>query len=580
LPIFDKNLAYVPMRLLFQIFFLFFLFIPCKLFSQDPALESRKIQADSILSCRGEVYITIPANVRKSLLADIPHLTPDRQTDSLIYFYVNSNQFQKIAEAGLNYKILKAPSMLAPVKMASSLDEVLAGKAYPSYQQYLDIMKRFRDNYPGICKIDTIGYSIGGKLILSARLQRGNYAEGDRAIVFYSSTMHGDESVGYSLMLMLINDFLVNASNSPKISRILDEMVILINPLSNPDGAYFQSDTSLFGSKRTNLNNIDLNRSFPDARLGMNYSLSGQQKENLAMIKYMEKFPPNFSANFHTGAEILNYPWDTWEPEDTLVAATRYRFPHPDNNWFIEICKEYVDTARKTDPSYLRLYPEGYVIGSIWYKVYGGRQDFVTYYLRGREITIELSNDKLPAASQISGFWTKNHSALVKKKKKAGFGVFGMVSDSISGDLLSAKVEIPGYDKNESYIYSHKATGKFFRYLPEGNYTLQISAEGYRTRDVSVEVIKNQQTAIDIALKKIQLEVKIKILKESRELIIELKDDDSEVFSVEVLDLTGRKVQEKFFIGTTGTITGPASQGMYILKVKSKFQSVSRLVFL
>ncbi len=563
------------MRWLSQISLQVFLFIPGIAFPQNLLPDSTKLRVESILSTRGEAYIALSANVRKSFLAGIPDLTPDKQTDSLIYFYINSEQFRMITDAGIEFRVFTAPSMLAPVRMAVSLDEVLSGQGYPTYQQYLDLMRQFRDDYPELCKIDTIGYSVGGKLILAARIEKGNYIEGDRPLVFYSSTMHGDEVVGYSLMLMLINDILKNSVESTQIASILDDLVVIINPLANPDGTYFLSDTSLYGAIRGTLkppaNGInDLNRNFHDVRLGMSYTYSGLQKENLEMVKYMEKYSPSLSANFHTGAEVLNYPWDSWYPNERI---------HADNDWFIEICRDYVDFARSIDPSYLRLYPEGYVFGSVWYRISGGRQDFVTYNLRGRELTIELSEIKLPDVSQIPGFWVKNHSALINLIEKAGDGIFGTISDSSEMESVAAKVEIPGYDTHESHVYSHAATGKFFRYLPEGNYNLQITANGYRPKTIVSGVTKNQRTELDIRLIPIHSEIRVKTVPGNHEIIIELIDDESEVFFADLFDLSGRKVQEKIFIGNTGTIGGPMFHGIYILKVKSEHQVLSRLVF-
>jgi hypothetical protein len=552
-----------------KIYVFLLMIIPVRVFSQNLLQENKKQIVDSVLSSRGEVYMAIPASQRKSFLPLIESITPDKQTDSLIYFYVNSEQYKKVINAGLDYGILTAPSMIGPVRMAAGFDEILAGEAYPTYQQYLDLMRQFSQKFPDLCNIDTIGYSIAGKLILAARLQRGQFINGDKPIVFYSATMHGDEVVGYSLMLMLINDILENAENSGQISNILDEMVLIINPLSNPDGTYFQSDTSLYGATRFNRNSNDLNRDFPDIRLGMDYSTDDLQKENQAMVKYAEKFKSSLSANFHGGAEVLNYPWDTWYSEEYI---------HADNDWFIEICKDYVEMARKIDPSYLMLYPEGYVFGSDWYQIEGGRQDFFTYCLRGRELTIELSNDKMPAVSEIPGFWAKNSASLINLAEKAGYGIFGIVKDSISMKPIGAKIEIPGYDINESLIYSHSGTGKFFRYLPVGKYNLQITKEGYQTANRFVEIIKDQRIEIEILLKPI-MEILIKSVSGTNDLEIELISDDSEMFTAILYDLAGRKTLEKYFIGKTGTISGAQMKGIYILEVTSDYQTKSSLVY-
>lgn len=524
---------------------------------------------DAILNSRGEAYIGIPAQHRKSFLSELSELTPAKVTDSLIYCFVNREAYSQLAESGIEYRLLPTPSLIRPVKMATDIDEVLAGNAYPTYAQYLEMMAMFRDNYPNLCTIDTIGYSIDGRLILSARLQRGNYKKGEKPLVFYSSTMHGNELTGYSLMLMLINDILVNAESNTQISGILDDLVLSINPLSNPDGTYYTSDTTVYGATRQNRNGYDLNRNYHDVTKGVSYTYQGLQKENLEMVKYMEKYPPNLSANFHTGAEVLNYPWDSW------YASTK---THADNDWFIEISKDYVQSARQTDPNYLKLYPAGYVFGATWYRITGGRQDFVTYCLKGREITMELSDDFIPDISQIPVLWTKNHQALLDFIEKARYGFHGTVIDSITHLPLNARIEIPLHDKDNSFIYSNDETGRFFRYLPEGNYSVNFILEGYHTKTLDVQIEKKQNLDIEIALVPIKHEIDIRNIPGNK-IEISLNDDASETFTAELFDLTGKKIQEKIFIGKTGVMEGQKLQGIYILKIKTDIQSISKLVF-
>lgn len=556
------------MRRIVEIFFLYLLFHSSVIRSQDLGIDSSQ-NIDAILNSRGEAYIGIPIQHHKSFLAELSELTPVKVTDSLIYSFVNREMYSQLLESGIEYRLLPTPSLIRPVKMASDIDEVLTGNAYPTYAQYLQLMAMFRDNYPNLCTIDTIGYSINGRLILSARLQRGNYIKAEKPLVFYSSSMHGNELTGYSLMLMLINDILKNSESNAQISGILNDLVVSINPLANPDGAYYTSDTTVYGAIRQNRNNYDLNRNFHDVTKGVSYTYQGLQKENLEMVKYMEKFPPNLSANFHGGAEVLNYPWDSW-----LISNKS----HADNNWFIEISKDYVQSARQTDPNYLKLYPAGYVFGSTWYLIVGGRQDFVTYCLRGREMTIELSDDYIPHISQIPGFWTKNHQALLDLIEKARYGFHGTVVDSLTNKPLIARIEIPGYDKDNSFIYSNDETGRFFRYLPEGNYSLDFILEGYHTKTIDVQIEKKQNLDIEIAMVPIKHEISVRNTP-GNNLEISLNDDSSETFTTELFELTGRKVQESIFIGNTGVIEGSRLHGIYILKIKTDVQSISRLVF-
>ncbi len=105
------------------------------------------------------------------------------------------------------------------------------------------------------------------------------------------------------------------------------------------------------------------------------------QKENLDMIKFMREHKFILSANFHSGAEVVNYPWDS-----------RSWF-HADDDWFYSISRKYADTVHVYSvPGYMTFLENGVTNGYDWYSINGGRQDFVTYELQGREVTIELDD--------------------------------------------------------------------------------------------------------------------------------------------------------------------------------------------
>ena len=74
--------------------------------------------------------------------------------------------------------------------------------------------------------------------------------------------MHGDELTGYVLMLRFIDDILNNYNTNSRITYLVNEIDIWINPLANPDGAYAGGNSNVWGATRSNANFIDLNRNF------------------------------------------------------------------------------------------------------------------------------------------------------------------------------------------------------------------------------------------------------------------------------------------------------------------------------
>jgi hypothetical protein len=189
--------------------------------------------------------------------------------------------------------------------------------------------------------------------------------------------MHGDETGGFILMLHLADYLLKNYSINEKVKNLADNLEIWINPLANPDGTYSSGNT-ISSPVRYNANGYDLNRNFPDPFTPNTV----KQKETLDMIKFMRKHKFVLSVNFHSGSEVVNYPWDRW--------LSKF---HADDSWFNEISRAYADTVHVyAGPAYMNFLDNGVTRGALWYIVYGGRQDFMTWELHGREVTIEIDD--------------------------------------------------------------------------------------------------------------------------------------------------------------------------------------------
>ncbi|HYW94898.1 MAG TPA: M14 family zinc carboxypeptidase, partial [Bacteroidales bacterium] len=446
------------------VFLLILCCVDADLYSQNPVDPMLRQ-----LKTRGEVYVSMRKSSLKAAAALPRGVSIGRISDDSVFFYFHPSDTAFILAHLDELTLLTAPSKLSVPVMADTISQVLNGTAYPTWDQYLAVMQYFRDNWPQLCTIDTIGRSSRGKLILCAVINKGSYKNGEVPDVFFSSSIHGDEVTGYSLMLRLI-DYLLVHNDDTETDKVLQNKIIRINPLSNPDGTYYESDTSLFGAIRANARLTDLNRNYPDPQNGGHPDGKDRQAENVAMMNYMQTHPPNMSANFHAGAQVFNYPFDTWP------------YLHADDDWFRFIGREYADTA-----TYLTDFNQGVTNGFDWYEVNGGRQDYVTYFLHGREVTIELSYNKMPPAKELNTFWNMNRRSLLNYIRQAGYGIQGHVEDAVSGKPVEATITIPDHDKLHSEVYS-SSSGEFFRYLRQGTYSLSVTAGGYKPAD-SVRVI-------------------------------------------------------------------------------------------
>ena len=375
--------------------------------------------------------------------------------------------------------------------MAADLAEALTFTKYPTYPQYLEMLQLFARDYPEICRVDTFGTSSQGRLLLAVKISNNVHKDEAEASFFYTSSMHGDELVGYPMMLRLINYLLSAYGSDEEVSRLVDGLAIWINPLANPDGTYYPDDDfSVVNSVRVTADGTDMNREFPDPAAGEAVNdTAGRARETKAMMAFLQEHSFNMSANIHSGAEVVNYPWDH---SYTL---------HADNDWFYFVSREYADEARAVDPDYMALFDDGVTNGAQWYRINGGRQDYVTWYLGGRELTLELSNEFLLESELLDEYWMKNERSLLNYMAQCLYGIRGRVSDSESGAALEARIEIPGYDQDYSLVYSSAGHGDFYRFLEEGSYELVVSAPGYISDTIPmVQVEDYKATPLDIKL--------------------------------------------------------------------------------
>ena len=127
------------------------------------------------------------------------------------------------------------------------------------------------------------------------------------------------------------------------------------------------------------------------------------------------------SANFHGGAEVCNYPWDTWSRL------------HADDDWWVYVCREWADTAHAHSPAgYLTDLDDGITNGYAWYTITGGRQDYMNYFHQCRAFTMEISNTKLMPPNLLPNYWEFNYRSFLNDMEQCTFGVRGTVKDSVS----------------------------------------------------------------------------------------------------------------------------------------------------
>lgn len=434
-------------------------------FAQKPLSQ---YNTHELFGHKGEIYFML-----KGAAGEVHELTKiisiDNVANGNVYAYASIKEFEELkAKYDFIFIKLLKPGEIGTQLMTDSPRQVLDWNYYPTYPAYLQIMQDFATNFPEICKIDTIGTTVEGRLLIAARISDNVGIDEDEPEFLYTSSIHGDETTGYILMLHLIDYLLQNYESNDRINNLINNMDIWINPLANPDGTYASGNNSVNGATRYNANYVDMNRNYPDPEDGQHPDGNPWQPETVAFMNFAEQRDFVMSANFHGGAEVVNYPWDTW----SRLSA--------DDNWWQFVSRQYADTVHENAPfGYMNYLNNGITNGYAWYEVAGGRQDYMNYFQQCREVTIEISDTKLLPANQLINHWNYNYRSFLNYMEQANYGVRGIVTDTITGEPIYAQVFINSHDVDSTMVFSSLPVGDYHRPIKAGTYNITYFADGY-----------------------------------------------------------------------------------------------------
>jgi hypothetical protein len=511
--------------------------------AQEKAFQS--ITLTSQFSQWGEVYFAVPLRPEVDISRLTGIISIDNIRNDTLFAYANPEMMEEFLGLNYSYHLLRHPQAIDPVMDTGASDGPLTWNYYPTYTAYLDLMAAFQSNYPGLCKIDTITVLPSGRDILAAKISDNVSNDENEPGFLYTSSIHGNELAGYVLMLALIEHLLVNYDSDTSIASLVNNVEIWICPLSNPDGTFHGGNNTISGAIRYNANGVDLNRNYPDPQNGPHPDGFAWQPETLAFMDFAAEHDLTMAANFHGGAEVFNYPWDTWA---TLAA---------DNNWWVHCGRSYADTVHNYSlPTYFDDFNNGITNGYAWYEINGGRQDYMNYYHYCREVTIELTNSYIPAASSLPNYWNFNRHSLLNYMRESLYGVRGIVTDSVTGSAIKAKVFINGHDIDSSHVYSSLPVGNYHRYLSPGTYDLTFSAPGYHSKTIpGITTAYFNTTITDVQLKPVLPALNGKVIYDTNDTIplsgvpVFLLDSLNDTLAFTVTDTSGSFIFNDLFPG-------------------------------
>ena len=337
---------------------------------------------------------------------------------------------------------------------------------YHDYNELTDFLQDIASNYPDITRLESIGQSVQGRELWVMEISDNPGVNEIEPEFKYVANMHGDETVGRELSLYLIQWLVEEYGVSSRATDLINNTAIFIMPSMNPDG--FENGS------RYNANGADLNRDFPDQFNDPNNSINGRQPETIAVMEWNDEHNFVLSANMHTGALVVNYPYDG--PSSGVYSAT------PDDELFVHISLAYADEHPDMASGG---FSNGITNGAQWYALSGGMQDWNYVWEGGCDVTLEQHQVKWPDSNQLAGLWEEHREPMIAYIEEIHDGIRGIITDADSGEPIDANFSINGI---EHKTFSDSENGDYYRLLTPGTYTITAQAFGYLPQSFSVTV--------------------------------------------------------------------------------------------
>ncbi len=393
---------------------------------------------------------------------------PAAADGSCVRMYLIPADLKLLQTSHLHYEIT-IPDMNS--HFAHFWDNPMVPAGYYTYEEIISIADSLATHFPAICKKVIWGTSMGGRQLAALKISDNVDIDEPEPEIMFDGGIHGDEIGGSQNVIMFARDLCLGYGSDPILTDLINTREIWLYLMVNPDGRVAMS--------RYNNNGVDCNRDNGYMWNGEGNSYGAfSQVETKALRNGILDNQFVVYTNYHSGSEVLSYPWS-------------YRAEPPRDYVHInQLAGVYAGAS-----GYPALaYGQGY---TIMYAINGSTKDFQYGSLGNIGWSIEISIDKQPPASLISYYYNANKPAMIEIIKECGWGVSGMVTDSVTGEPVRASVWVNNYFP----VYTDPVVGDYHKFIVPGTYTLKVVANGYQTKTMTNIAVPAQGVAVtDIQL--------------------------------------------------------------------------------
>lgn len=213
-----------------------------------------------------EVTLSTPADV-DTMLAITPHFWGEGVGIGAVPFYVSPAELARLDESGLPYRALH-DNIQALIDAERAVDVTRGGwfADYKTYDQINAHMDTLVAQRPDLVSKFAVGASLQGRTIYGIEITSPVGA--DKPGVCFTACQHAREWISPMTAMYIATELVSGYGAAPEITDILDELVVYVIPVVNPDGyVYTWTSNRLWRKNRRNNGGgsfgVDLNRNWP-----------------------------------------------------------------------------------------------------------------------------------------------------------------------------------------------------------------------------------------------------------------------------------------------------------------------------
>ena len=194
-----------------------FLFILVVTVCGNLMAQSSQNDLEQLMRSRGEYYFTLTVSQPAEIQAISELCSIDGTDGKTVVCFANPNQYDILVELGYHPQLQTPPSLIeTPIMWDGSHREAYDWDAYPTYEAYESMMQQFAAEHPDRCTYFELGTLASGRKLMFCRINNGQ--PDGKPKFLYTSTMHGNETTGFMLMLRLIDELC--SSNDDRILNL------------------------------------------------------------------------------------------------------------------------------------------------------------------------------------------------------------------------------------------------------------------------------------------------------------------------------------------------------------------------